>query len=434
MPRIVFPPDFCWGAAVAAHQVEGNNTNSDWWAWEQQVGRIKQSHKSGLACDWWAHAEADFDRAAQMGLNALRLSVEWSRIEPRPGEFDSAALERYAEMLRGLRQRGIEPMVTLHHFSNPLWLAERGAWEHPKTIGLFARFVRRVVEVLEPYCDLWCTINEVNVYGYASYVDGLFPPGKKSLPLAMQVIRHMLLGHAAAYHEIHAVQPQARVGLAHNMRTMDPANPRSLLDRFAAWLPSRTFNELLLIALTEGRWALPLGLGAVPEMRGTADWFGLNYYCRSHVAFDLRHSKTLFAHQFCDEQCELLDGDYGEYYPEGLYRFLLRLQELDIPLYVTENGCPDLDDDLRPRYLVEHLYQIWRAIQAGCPVQGYYHWTLVDNFEWAEGWTLPFGLIELDPETQMRTMRRSGEIYGEIVQAGGIPPEIVEQYTLDLPS
>jgi beta-glucosidase len=129
-----------------------------------------------------------------------------------------------------------------------------------------------------------------------------------------------------------------------------------------------------------------------------------------------------------------LDGDYGEYYPEGLYHFLLRLKELGLPIYITENGCPDTDDDLRPRYLVEHLYQIWRALQAGCSVQGYYHWTLVDNFEWVEGWTLPFGLIELDPQTQVRTMRRSGELYGEIVQAGGIPPEIVEQYALELSS
>lgn len=432
MHNITFPAGFRWGAAVAAHQVEGDNTNNDWWAWEQQAGRIKQGHKSGLACDWWAHAEADFDRTAQMGLNALRLSVEWSRIEPRPGEFDAAALERYAEMLRGLRERGVEPMVTLHHFSNPLWLAERGGWENAETVPLFARFARRVVESLGNLCDLWCTINEANVYGYAGYSDGLFPPGRKSVLLAMQVIRNMLLGHAAAYREIHSAQPAARVGLAHNMRALDPANPRSLLDRFATWLPYRTFNELLLIALVEGRWALPLGLGPARELRGTLDWFGLNYYCRSHVAFDLREGKTLFARQFCAAGCELLDGDYGEYYPEGMYRFLVRLGDLGVPLYVTENGCPDSDDDLRPRYLAEHLYQVWRAIQSGCPVQGYYHWTLVDNFEWAQGWTLPFGLIALDPETQVRTVRRSGELYGEIVRAGGISRENVERYVPEL--
>jgi len=428
MPDIVFPPNFRWGAATAAHQVEGLNTNNDWWAWEQQAGRIKRGHRSGLACDWWAHAEADFDRAVEMGLNAMRLSVEWSRIEPRPGEFDPLALERYAAMLRGLRERGLEPMVTLHHFTNPLWLAERGGWENPETIPLFARFAGRVVEALGAYCDLWCTVNEINVYGYAGYSDGVFPPGKRNVSLAMRVIRHMLLGHAAAYRAIHAAQPQARVGLAHNMRVLDPANPRSPLDRLASWLPARTFNELLLIAVADGRWALPLGTGAVPELRHTLDWFGLNYYCRSHVAFDLRYTQTLLARKFSDDRYELLEGDYGEYYPVGIYRFLMRLKDLGMPLYVTENGCPDSSDDQRPRYLVEHLHQIWRAIQAGCPVQGYYHWTLVDNFEWAEGWALPFGLIALDPQTQARTLRRSGELYRDIAHAGAIDLEMVQKH------
>ena len=173
-----FPADFKWGVATAAHQVEGNNTNNDWWAWEQQEGHIKDGHDSGLACNWWEKAEADFDRAAELGLNALRLSVEWSRIEPRAGEFDDSALERYGEMLQGLRARNIEPMVTLHHFTNPCWLAERGGWENPETIALFTRFAHRVVEALDEHCDLWCTINEPNVYGTLGYLEGIFPGGR----------------------------------------------------------------------------------------------------------------------------------------------------------------------------------------------------------------------------------------------------------------
>lgn len=427
-----FPSTFRWGAAVAAHQVEGNNTNNDWWFWEQQPGRIAENQRSGLACDWWEHAEADFDRAAAMGLNALRLSVEWSRIEPRPGEFDAAALARYKAMLQGLRQRGIEPMVTLHHFSNPLWLAQRGGWENVETVDLFARFAGRVVQALGDLCDLWCTVNEVNVYGYTGYSEGAFPPGKNDVLLAFRVIRHMLLGHAAAYRAIHAAQPAARVGLAHNMRPMEPARPRSLLDRLAAWLPSRTFNDLLLVALTEGRWGLPLGLGAVPELRHTLDWFGLNYYCRSHVAFDLSQGQSLFARQFNDPAGELLAGDYGEYYPPGMFHFLQRLAALRVPLYMTENGCPGPDDGQRARYLMEHLYQVGRAMRSGCPVQGYYYWTLVDNFEWARGWTLPFGLIAMDPATQERTLRTSGRLYAEIIRAGGITAEIVRRYAPEL--
>jgi beta-glucosidase len=141
-----FPADFRWGTATAAHQVEGNNTLNDWWAWEQEEGRIKEGHRSGLACNWWERAEEDFDRAAELGQNTHRLSVEWSRVEPREGYFDDAALDRYRAMLRALRERGIEPMVTLHHFTNPLWLAEMGGWENPRAVFLFERYVARVVE------------------------------------------------------------------------------------------------------------------------------------------------------------------------------------------------------------------------------------------------------------------------------------------------
>jgi beta-glucosidase len=434
MPRATFhfPSDFKWGVAVAAHQVEGNNVHNDWWAWEQQEGRIKKGHTSRLACDWWESAEADFDRAAQMGLDTLRLSVEWSRVEPRPGVFDDSALERYAHMLQGLRERKIEPMVTLHHFSNPRWLAEQGGWEAPETIELFARFVHRVVEALGPYCDLWCTINEPNVYGYMGYLEGVFPPGQRDLGAAMRVIRNLLVGHAAAYRAIHALQPQARVGLAHNMRILDPANSRSLLDRWAARLWDRAYNRAILTALTRGRWMLPLGFGLAWKLRRTLDWIGLNYCTRDLVAFDFSQRQTLFGRRLHADGAELLDGAYGEFYPQGIFRSLQRLARLGLPIYVTENGIPDGDDDQRPRYLLTHLNQIWHAIQLCYPVMGYYHWTLVDNFEWAEGWTLRFGLIALDPQTQVRTPRRSAALYADIVRANAISAQVVDTYAPEL--
>ncbi|HEC34513.1 MAG TPA: glycoside hydrolase family 1 protein, partial [Chloroflexi bacterium] len=182
-----FPPDFRWGTATSAHQVEGNNTNNDWWAWEQVEGHIKEEHRSGLACNWWQQAEGDFDRAAEMGQNGHRLSVEWSRIEPEEGRFDDAALGRYRAMLRALGERRIEPMVTLHHFTNPLWLAEMGGWENPRAVPLFERYVARVVEALGEFCDLWCTVNEPNVVAFLGYVMGVFPPGKQDFGAAMRV-------------------------------------------------------------------------------------------------------------------------------------------------------------------------------------------------------------------------------------------------------
>ena len=427
-----FPADFKWGIATAAHQVEGGNIHNNWWAWEQVDGHIKSGHTSGLACNWWENAEVDFDRAAGMGLNALRLSVEWSRIEPRPGEFDDSALERYSHMLQGLRERNVEPMVTLHHFTNPRWLAEQGGWENPETIGLFARFVHRVVEVLGQQCDLWCTINEPNVYSYLGYLESVFPPGQSSLRTATRVVRHLLAGHAAAYREIHTVQPHARVGLAHNMIVFDPANARSPMDRRVARIADKGYNQAILTALTKGRWTLPVGLGLAWKLRRTLDWIGLNYYTRDLVAFDPTQRQTLFSRRLHADDAELLDGDYGEFYPKGLFRCLQRLARLGLPIYVTENGIPDDDDDQRPRYLLTHLHQMWRAIQLCYPVMGYYHWTLVDNFEWTEGWTLRFGLIELDPKSQARTPRRSAELYANIAQANAITPQTIDSYAPEL--
>ena len=427
-----FPADFKWGVATAAHQVEGRNTHNDWWVWEQTEGHVKEGHKSGLACNWWEAAEADFDRAAEMGLNALRLSVEWSRVEPRSGEFDDSALERYSQMLHGLRERNIEPMVTLHHFTNPRWLTEDGGWENPETIALFARFARRTVEALGQYCDLWCTINEPNVYGYMGYVEGAFPPGRSDLGAAMRVIRHLLAGHAAAYREIHALQPSARVGLAHNMTVFDPANPRSPVDRRAAKMVDRAFNQAILTALTKGRWIRPLGLGPAWKLRHTLDWIGLNYYTRDLVTFDPTQRQVFYHRRLHADDAELLDGGYGEFYPRGMFRCLQRLARLGLPIYVTENGTPDDDDDQRPRHLLAHLHQMWRAIQLCYPVMGYYHWTLVDNFEWADGWTLRFGLIALDPKTQTRTRRRSAELYGKITRDNAITSQLIDTCAREL--
>ncbi|MGD2176826.1 MAG: glycoside hydrolase family 1 protein [Anaerolineae bacterium] len=429
-----FPEDFRWGVATAAHQVEGNNVGNDWWAWEQQEGRIKQGHTSGLACNWWEDAEADFDRAAALGVNTLRLSVEWSRVEPHPGTFDETALGRYVEMLQGLHTRGIAPLVTLHHFTNPRWLAEQGGWEHQETVNLYARFVQRVVDALAPYCDLWCTINEPNVYANQGYLTGAWPPGRSDARTAMRVTRNLLLGHAAAYRVIHEIQPDGRVGLAHSMQIFDPARPGLPLDRLATALFDRTYNQSILIALNRGLWSPPLGFGTALKLRGTLDWIGLNYYTRELVAFDRTRSDAFFSRRSHADDAEMLDGGYGEFYPQGITRCLERLAQLDLPIYITENGIPDDDDDQRPRHLLTHLHRVWHAIQRCYPVMGYCHWTLVDNFEWSEGWTLRFGLIELNHQTQARTPRRSAQLYADLVRANAITPQLIDTYAPELRS
>jgi len=429
---LAFPDRFRWGVATAAHQNEGNNTGNDFWAWEQVPGHVADGSVSGLACDWWNRAEEDFDRAAAMGLNALRLSVEWSRLEPRPGVWDSAAFDRYRQMLQGLHARSLEPMVTLHHFTNPWWLAERGGWANPEVVPLFQRYVTQVVERLGDLCRLWCTLNEPSIYAAYAYVLGKWPPGESSLLQFIRVTRHQVQAHAAAYHAIHRRQPQAWVGLVKHMAAFDPADPTAAPDRWVAAIRDRWLNWRLVEAVTQGRLKFPLGLGwgrYRPAVDST-DFIGLNYYGRHPLRFDLKAAGTLFARetQVPTETAWPEPWSDREIYPAGLHRFLTRLAGYGKPLYVTENGMADATDDVRPGFILTHLAALHRAIGQGVDVRGYYYWTLVDNYEWVEGWTARFGLIGLDPATQERTPRRSAQLFAEIARANAITEEMVEKY------
>ena len=423
-----FPPNFLWGTATAAHQVEGNNTGNDWWQWELEPGRIMRGDRSGLACDWWGGRwREDFDRAAEAGQNAHRLSVEWSRIEPRPGIWDDAALAHYREMLRGLHQRGLRPMVTLHHFTNPLWLVEQGGWESETVIGRFEHFTRKVVEALHDQVDLWCTINEPNVYAYAAYSQRAFPPGRHDIRATYRVLHNMLLAHGASYHAIHEIQPAAQVGIAQHIRGAQPDRP-SLLDGAAARWQSRVFNESFVLPLRDGRLRFPLGHGRERSLAGTLDFLGLNYYTRDQVRFDLGLPGQLFGRRFFAPGAEVSPTGFIANEPEGLLAALRWAHRLGLPIYITENGVEDAADQLRPRYVLQHLHQLWHAVNFAWPVRGYYHWTLVDNFEWERGWTQRFGLWALDPETQVRTARPSAHLFAEICRENGISSAITGRY------
>jgi beta-glucosidase len=423
-----FPSGFLWGTATSAHQVEGDNRLNDWWAWEQQPGRILRGDCSGPACDWrGGRWKEDLDRAAAGGQNAHRCSVEWSRIEPSPGRWDDGAIDFYREMLEGMRARGIEPLVTLHHFTNPLWLTEQGGWENENVAARFEAFARKTVAALRDLADFWCTINEPNVYIYLAYVTGDFPPGKKDLPTAFRVMRNQIFAHAAAYHAIHEIQPESRVGIAIQYRPMIPhtANP---LDEMVAGLQSRISNELFPRALHDGRLRFPLGRERAPQAAHTQDYIGVNYYSSDHVSFDLRRPGELFGRRFYPPGTDLSDLGWNANVPEGMGRAIRWADSFGMPIYITENGIEDEADRIRPRYLIQHLREVWKAVNTGVPVRGYYHWSLVDNFEWERGWTQRFGLWALDPATQRRTERPSAKLYAEICKEFGVTSEMVRRY------
>lgn len=428
-----FPRGFLWGAATAAHQVEGNNTNNNWWAWEQEPGRIIQGQKSGLACDWWnGRWREDFDRAAESGQNAHRMSVEWSRIQPAPDRWDETALDRYREMLRGLNDRGMTALVTLHHFSDPIWLTEKGGWESRAAVDYFIPYVSKVVEALHEYANLWVTINEPNILSTGAYLLGDFPPGKSDLGATMKVMSNLVRAHAGAYHAIHKIQPAARVGIALHYRGFVPARSWSPLDRGAAGLQNRMFNAFFPYALQTGTLRFPAWFQRLPEAKGTQDFLGVNYYTRDHVSFSLMKAAQMFGNRYYLPNADLSENGLIANAPVGMFESLKWGLRFNVPLIVTENGVEDSRDTLRPRYLIQHLHQIWRAVNFNYPVKGYFHWTLVDNFEWERGWTQRFGLWELDVETQARRKRPSADLYAEICRENGISSETVARYAPEI--
>jgi beta-glucosidase len=423
-----FPRGFLWGTATAAHQVEGNNTNNQWWKWEQE-GHTQGT--AGLAADWWGGRwKEDFDRAAESGQNAHRMSVEWSRIQPTPDTWDEDALERYRNMLRGLRERGLTPMITLHHFADPLWFYEMNSWEHVEAVTLFEKFVRKTVEALKEYCTLWCTINEPNIYALYGYILGAFPTKHRGIGIAGQVMANMLRGHAAAYRVIHEIQREARVGYAHHHRPMVSKRSWSPLDVFMRRLRYHGVNMSFPSGISTGVMRTPVGNFRVPEARGTQDYLGLNYYSVDTVSFNLRNPQQLFTHSDFPADADTSEGRFIANIPEGLFetiQWAVRSYP-NLPILITENGVNDANDALRRRYLAQHIHQMWRAVNFNWPVKGYFHWTLVDNFEWDRGWTQRFGLWELDLETQKRIKRPSADLYAEICRENGLSSEMVKKY------
>lgn len=425
-----FPPSFLWGTATAGYQVEGNSQAADYWDWEQQPGAVLDGGRSGLACDWWGGRwQEDFDRAAADGHTALRLSVEWSRVEPTAAHWDEDALDHYRQMVVGLRQRGLTPMVALHHFASPCWLAERCCWETGEVVALFERYARKVATALGAHVDLWCTINEPNIFVYRSWAEGVLPPRKKDLGLALRVAVNVLRAHAAAYRAIHAVQPNALVGLPIHLRPTLPAHPGFALDEWAAHNQFNLFSALFSDAIATGRMRRIIGPAlAVPEAKGTQDYLALQYYTSDVVRFDLTNPGELFGRRTFPPGAEVDQAGLYAAYPAGFYHALKWARRFRLPIYVTENGIGDAGDGLRQRFLLSHIRQLWRAVNFNWDVRGYFHWSLVDNFEWERGWSHRFGLYALDPETQVRTARPSARLYSEIARTGTLSSALVQQY------
>lgn len=426
-----FPNDFLWGTATAAHHVEGDLTNS-WSVWEDQGGHTFQNQRHGRACEWrFGRWREDADRMVELNNNTHRLSVEWSRIQPHEDTWDEDVLAQYAEMLQGLLDRGIEPMVTLHHFTNPVWVENDGGWLNPRTVDRFIKFTEVVVNALGDKVRFWCTINEPMVYALQAYLVGFFNPGIKNPWRMFDCAELLLRAHAGAYYAIKEKYPQARVSIAKHIVAMEGANPRLINNRLVA-TPHYIFNVAFIEAMMSGEVRFPLRRKVnIPDLIGTADYMGLNFYQRYRVSLAPFSPKTYFFKQTPDPDSPPPPPLWGEIYPQGIYSTIMWMWKLThLPIYITETGTPDIGDEVRRWYIARVLHGIWRAINFNVPVKGIYYWSLVDSFEWTAAYNpqFRFGLYEMNFETQARTARPSAHFYSEICKAKGLSAEMVRQY------
>jgi beta-glucosidase len=415
-PCFRFPEGFLFGAATSAHQVEGNCTNNDWWDWEQQ-GRVPD--RSGIACDHYRRFRDDFDLAHALGHNTHRFSIEWSRIEPEEGSFSSEAIAHYRAVLEALHARGIEPILTLHHFTLPLWLARKGGWENPEIVGLFGRFTARMADAYGDRVRWWITLNEPVAYAFKSYVIGEWPPGKRDYGSAARVVRNMLHAHVRAYHAIHARRKDAMVSAAHHVLALAPDDPRRWLDHLSVRARGYLVNHLFLRALVRGSVRIPgllwEALAGVP----TLDFLALNYYTRDFVRNTGLHLPGLLGNGCARDHRLHVGARNGlgwEVYPEGLGTLLQECRRYSLPILISENGVSTDRDADRWAFIYMHLWQAARALADGVPVLGYLYWSLIDNFEWAEGYRARFGLVHVDYATQRRTVRPSGWHFKEVIR------------------
>lgn len=432
MKPFQLPDSFSLGTATASLQIEGGDKNNNWYRWSLQPGRIADGTNPGVADDHWNRVAEDVALMKKMNVSVYRMSLEWSRIEPTEGTFSKKALAHYRDEIQRLKKAGIEPLVTLHHFTNPLWMEDSGGWTSDSAVERFVRYTEAAVRHLGDLVSDWVTINEPNVYLLFGYVAGTWPPGENNIASFIRGARIMIRAHIAAYRTIHRVRAEmgfrdTKAGAAHHLRIFDPKRGTAA-ERFACFLQNRLFHEIFITGMSEGKYILPLGTGYPMGEGACQDFFGINYYSREMVSFNITKPGQMFGDISTKEGAPVNDLGW-ELYPEGLYRFCEHYyRRFKIPIFITENGTPDAADRFRSRYIYDHLYQIHRLIGTGIDVQRYYHWSFMDNFEWAEGLTPRFGLVAVNYQNQKRTIRTSGKFYAEICKKKGVTDAMIRKY------
>lgn len=405
------------GVASAATQIEGGDLNHSWNDWYNQ-GKIKDGSDPANANQHYQLFEKDIEIMVSMNITQYRFGLEWARIQPTQNEFDLDVLNHYKDLILKLREHHIRPLVTLHHFTNPMWFEALGGWLEKKNITYFLQYVDIVVRFFDELVDEYITINEPNVYALNGYFDGSWPPGKSSMKDYIQVVNHLAYAHIRSYRMIHSIHlnKSVKVSFAHHMRVFEAkskTNPKDVsFSKFAHFAFQSALSEMFI----HGKFLKPFSNIGNVALGKYVDFLAINYYTRSSIEGleDGVKSKVAI-------------NDLGwEIYPEGLLRVIRELYSVEpLPIYITENGTCDNHDTFRARYIYDHLKVLTKT---PLPVLRYYHWCFVDNFEWLEGESSRFGLVYNNYETQERTIKNSGHFYARIIKDREISPEVYEHY------
>lgn len=411
MSKRTFPKKFYWGASTASHQVEGGNHNQ-WTVWElahaaEQARTAEQrydwlpnwpdikkqaqdphNYVSGKGVDHYRRYEEDFDILQKLHLNAFRFTIEWSRLEPEEGEWDQAAIDHYKQYIAELRKRGSEPFLNIWHWTNPVWFEEKGAFTKHANLKYFYRFAEKVAQELAIDLRYVIILNEPNNYAWYSYLDGIWPPGEKSFVKFLTVYFNLTRAHRGAYKRLKRVNPKFIVTSVPQLVSNQPQNPKNLWHRFGAW-SADIANNWVWYWLTGKR---------------TNDYIGYNNYFKNYVT-------GVGVGGIHNPQEPLNDmGWFME--PSGVAEIARKIHKKypKKDLIITENGVADATDQYRQWWMEETIASMEALLAEGVPLKGYFHWSLLDNFEWHNGWWPKFGLVEVDREHGMkRTVRPSAK-------------------------
>lgn len=428
--KLYFPKDFLWGTATSEYQNSGEEgcPNSNWAAWEKcdshGSSRIAKGDRSKNACAHWENFKEDIALMQKLGVNAYRFSIDWSVIEPKEGSFCMEALLHYKEEIKALKKAGITPMVTLHHYSHPSWFEEMKGFENEENIVFFERFCNFIFSHFKDDVDLWCTFNEPNLYSFTGYAIGRHPPGKQDWNLAATVLKNIFKAHIRIYKNLKSIKPEAKIGIVHNVLKTKSYTNWNPVELIAAKYVSKIVHDTFMEFFKTGIFNcyLPLASNVYYEDKeapNSLDFVGVNYYSSPLVKMNYLALLTFNFTEVMQSTCfqgEVMSDAPFRLYPEGMYEAIKEVAALKHPIFITENGIADAKDDRRPIFIQRYLENVSKAVKEGFDVRGYFYWTLMDNFEWADGFNIEkYGLYEVDFKTKKRTLRPGAKTYIDII-------------------